>query len=149
MPPHNSCWNLNSSWSKRTIKTRDCIRRICSKKAKTTPSVEKVMANVFWKALGIIFIDFLQKGKTIIGLNYASLVGRLNEKNKRKIYLIWQKKKVFTKTIPIEETTAYFEDEDFYKSCYMDSIINKSWTLVDQLHRLKRKLLKKYFFQKK
>ena len=34
------------------------------KKAKTVPSVGKVMATIFWDSHGIILIDYLQKGKT-------------------------------------------------------------------------------------
>ncbi|XP_067122537.1 histone-lysine N-methyltransferase SETMAR-like [Centruroides vittatus] len=35
------------------------------KKAKTVPSAGKVIASVFWDAKGIIFIDYLERGKTI------------------------------------------------------------------------------------
>lgn len=95
MPSHNSRWNLNSSWSKRKIKTRDCIRGICSKKAKTTPSAEMMMANVFWKALGIIFIDFLQEGKTITGLYYALCIigGSFEWKKIKEKFISFGKKK--------------------------------------------------------
>jgi len=37
------------------------------KKANTTLWTGKVMASVFWDARGVIFIDYLQKGKTING----------------------------------------------------------------------------------
>ena len=37
------------------------------KKAKTVRSAGKVMASVFWDEIGIIFIDYLQKEKTING----------------------------------------------------------------------------------
>ena len=36
------------------------------KRAKTKQSAGKVMASVFWDANGIIFIDYLQKGTTIV-----------------------------------------------------------------------------------
>lgn len=52
------------------------------KKAKTVLSVGKVMTTILWDALGIIFIDILQKGKTVTGQYYASLLDRLNDKNK-------------------------------------------------------------------
>ena len=41
------------------------------KKAKITLSANKVMASVFWDAKGILLIDYLQKGATIIGQYYA------------------------------------------------------------------------------
>jgi histone-lysine N-methyltransferase SETMAR len=47
------------------------------KKAKTVLSAGKVMASVFWDAKGILFIDYLQKGKTIKGEYYANLLNRL------------------------------------------------------------------------
>jgi histone-lysine N-methyltransferase SETMAR len=47
------------------------------KKAKTVLSAGKVMALVFWDAKGILFIDYLQKGKTINGEYYANLLNRL------------------------------------------------------------------------
>jgi len=35
------------------------------KKTKSVPSAGKIMALVFWDAEGILFIDYLEKGKTI------------------------------------------------------------------------------------
>jgi len=49
----------------------------CPKKAKTVKSAGKVMATVFWDAHGIIFVDYLKKGKTITGEYYASLLDQL------------------------------------------------------------------------
>ena len=51
------------------------------KKAKTVPSAGKVMASVFWDADGILLTDYLQKGQTINGTYYASLLTQLREKN--------------------------------------------------------------------
>jgi len=46
------------------------------KKARTVPSAGKVMATVFWDSQGVIYIDYLEKGKTVTGLYYAELLGR-------------------------------------------------------------------------
>jgi histone-lysine N-methyltransferase SETMAR len=54
------------------------------KKAKTVPSAGKVMASVFWDARGVIFIDYLQKGKSINGVYYANLLQRLSDEIKKK-----------------------------------------------------------------
>ena len=54
------------------------------KKAKTVRSAGKVMATVFWDAHGIIFIDFLEKGKTITRVYYASLLDCFNDEIKEK-----------------------------------------------------------------
>lgn len=47
------------------------------KKAKTVFSTGKVMVTVFWDSHGVILIDYLQKGKTITGAYYASLLHEL------------------------------------------------------------------------
>jgi len=38
------------------------------------------MASVFWDAEGILFIDYLEKGKTITGEYYSNLLTRLDKK---------------------------------------------------------------------
>jgi transposase len=42
------------------------------------------MASVFWDAEGILFIDYLEKGKTITGEYYYSLLTRLYERIREK-----------------------------------------------------------------
>ena len=54
------------------------------KKAKTVPSAGKIMASLFWDADGILLIDYLQKGQTINGTYYTSLLTQLREKIKIK-----------------------------------------------------------------
>ena len=58
----------------------------CSTPKKTSwvPSTGKVMTSVFWDAEGILFIDYLEKGKTITGEYYSNLLTRLDEKNRKK-----------------------------------------------------------------
>jgi histone-lysine N-methyltransferase SETMAR len=51
------------------------------KKTRSVPSAGKVMALVFWDAEGILFIDYLEKGKTITGEYYSNLLTRLEKKN--------------------------------------------------------------------
>jgi hypothetical protein len=48
---------------------------------RSVPSVGNVMASVFWDTEGILFIDYLEKSKTIIGEYYSNLLTRLDEKN--------------------------------------------------------------------
>ena len=55
-----------------------------SKKAKVVSSTGKVMASIFWDAKGIVFIDYLQKGKTINGEYYAKLLRELGQAIKSK-----------------------------------------------------------------
>ena len=40
-------------------------------KAKVISSTSKVMATVFWDSYGVIFVDYLEKGKTINGELWA------------------------------------------------------------------------------
>jgi len=49
-------------------------------KTRLVPSAGKVMASVFWGAEGILFIDYLEKGKTITGEYYSNLLIRLDKK---------------------------------------------------------------------
>jgi len=63
------------------------------KKIRSVPSAGKVMASVFWDAEGILFIDYLEKGKTITGEYYSNLLTRLDEKIREKRPSL-QKKKI-------------------------------------------------------
>jgi len=49
-------------------------------KTRSVPSAGKVMASVFWNAGCILFIDYLEKGKTITGEYYSNLLTRVDEK---------------------------------------------------------------------
>jgi len=51
------------------------------KRTRSVPSAGKVMASVLWDAEGILFIDYLAKGKTITGEYYFKLLSRLDRKN--------------------------------------------------------------------
>jgi len=63
------------------------------KKTGSVPSVGKVMASVFWDAEGILFIDYLEKGKTITKEYYSNLLTRLDEKIREKRPSLQKKKK--------------------------------------------------------
>lgn len=54
------------------------------KKAKSSPSAGKVMATVFWDSKGILMTDYLDKGFTINGQYYASLLSQLKTAIKSK-----------------------------------------------------------------
>jgi histone-lysine N-methyltransferase SETMAR len=55
----------------------------CSAPKKTTsvPSAGKVMSSLIWDAEGILFIDYLEKGKTISGEYNSNLLMKLDVKN--------------------------------------------------------------------
>ena len=46
-------------------------------------SAGKVMASILWDAEGVLLVDYLEKGKTITGAYYASLLKQLREKIKQ------------------------------------------------------------------
>jgi len=69
------------------------------KKTRSVPSAGKVMASVFWDAEGILFIDYLEKVKTIIGEYYSNLLTRLDEKICEKRPGLQKKKSSFIRTV--------------------------------------------------
>ena len=55
----------------------------------------KVMASVFWDAHGILFIDYLEKGKTINSDYYMALLDWLNAEIKKKRPYMQKRKVLF------------------------------------------------------
>ena len=55
-----------------------------SKRPKTQISAGKVLASVFWGAHGILFIDYLEKGRTINSEYYTALLVRLKKEIAKK-----------------------------------------------------------------
>ena len=54
------------------------------KKKKTIPSAGEVTATVFWNESGVIFNDYLEKGKTINGEYLANLLSFVNDEIEKK-----------------------------------------------------------------
>ena len=54
------------------------------KRPKTQPWASKVMASAFWDAHGILFIDYLEKGKTTNSDYYMALLDGLSAEIKKK-----------------------------------------------------------------
>ena len=77
-----------------------------TKKPKTVPSAGKVIASLFWDALVIIFIDYLQKGKTVNGEYYANLLQRLSNEIKKKRPYLAKKKVLFYQSNASVHTSA-------------------------------------------
>jgi hypothetical protein len=69
------------------------------KKTRLIPSAGKVMALVFWYAEGILFIDYLEKGKTITGILFQSFNCTRRKKFMRKDPVSKRKKSSFIRTI--------------------------------------------------
>jgi hypothetical protein len=57
------------------------------------------MASVFWDAEGILFINYLEKGKTMRGKYYSHLLTRLDEKIREKRPSLQKKKSSFIRTM--------------------------------------------------
>ena len=81
----------------KSVENVDWAWRICAEKAKTVPSASNVMDTIFWDSHGIILIDYLQKGRTITGRYYASLLDRFDAILKEKRPHL-AKKKCFSTT---------------------------------------------------
>ena len=69
------------------------------KRPRTQQWADKVMASVFWNAHGILFIDYLEKGKTINSDYYMALLDRLSAGIKKKRSPMQKKKCCSTKTM--------------------------------------------------
>ena len=69
-----------------------------SKWPKIQTSADKVLASVFWDVQGILFINYLEKGKTINSEYYIALLVCFGGKKSPKNYHKWRRKKYsFTK----------------------------------------------------
>jgi hypothetical protein len=84
----------------------DRSRLFSAKETRSVPSTGKVMASVFWDAEGILFIYYLENGKTITGEYYPNLLTRLDEKIVRKDQVCKRKKLSFISTM--HTTTKVF-----------------------------------------
>jgi histone-lysine N-methyltransferase SETMAR len=64
-----------------TPESKQWTEASCSapEKARSVLLAGKVMASVFWDAEGNLFIDYLEKGKTITGEYYSNLLTKLDE----------------------------------------------------------------------
>jgi histone-lysine N-methyltransferase SETMAR len=65
------------------------------KKTRSVPSAGKVMASVFWDAEGILFVDYLEKGKTITGEYHSNVFTRPDGKLCEKTPGLQKKKNQF------------------------------------------------------
>ena len=54
------------------------------KRPKTQKAASRVLASVFWDTHGIVFIDYLEKGRTINSEYYMALLLRLKEEIAKK-----------------------------------------------------------------
>ena len=69
------------------------------KHLKTQQLVGKVVASVFWNVHGVIFIDHLEKGRTITGTYYAALLDWLVDDIRNKRPHLKKKKSFFMMTM--------------------------------------------------
>ena len=72
---------------------------LAPKKTRSVPSAGKVMASVFSDTGGILFIDYLEKGKKKTEEYYSSLLTRLEEKIREKRLGLQKKKSSFIRTM--------------------------------------------------
>ena len=77
--------------------SRQCVKpgESAPKLSKTQQSAANVMVSIFWDAHEVIFINYLQKGRTITGAYYAALLDRLVDKIRKKRQNLKTKKILF------------------------------------------------------
>jgi histone-lysine N-methyltransferase SETMAR len=90
------------------VKTVDRNQLFSAKEDKVGSISGKVMASVFWDAEGILFIDYLEKGKTT-GKYYSNLLIRLDKKNLRKDLVCKRKKSSFIRTMHLPTSVLAME----------------------------------------
>lgn len=92
----NETWFHNFTfWKERPVKQRTEKEKVAPKKPKTVAPIGKIMASVFWDARWIIFIDYLEKWRTINGEYYANILQCLSEEIKQKRLHLAKKKVLF------------------------------------------------------
>ena len=64
------------------------------------------MATVFWDLQGIIFVDYMEKGKTIAGTYYSSLLDRLKIELQEKRPRLAHKKVLFHHNTPAHSSAV-------------------------------------------
>ena len=85
------------------------------KRPKTKTLAGKVLASVFWDAQGILFFDYLEKGRTINSEYYIALLVRLKDEiakktasNEEERALLPRRRCSFTKKTPINNLKKLF-----------------------------------------
>lgn len=72
---HNS--KLNITYKIEVVVQWGEVGENAPKKVKTIPSTGKVMTPVSWASRGVVLIDYLEKGRTIVEAYYSSLIDKL------------------------------------------------------------------------
>ena len=110
----------------------------CPKRLKTQTSASKVFASVFWDAQGILFIDYLQKGRTINSEYYLVLLVRLKEEITKKGHK-WRRKKCFF-TTTMHSVTSRSQRWQNYMNCTSNCFHNNPTLQICPPADLKRML---------
>ena len=88
-------WNMDPD-KKRSLAEWTEADESRPKRPKTQKLAGKVMASLFWDAHGVLFIDYLEKGKTIKSDFHMALLNRLSAEIKKKRPHMWKKKVLFS-----------------------------------------------------
>jgi len=90
------------------------------------------MATVFWDSQGVIYIDYLQKGKTFTGLYYAELLGLFAaELQKRRPHLAKKKELFHHDNAPAQTSTLSKANwSNWATNCYPIHHILQIWPRV-------------------
>ena len=86
---------IDEIWSNRQSAELTTAGESLPKRPKAQTSAGKVLASVFWDAQGILFIDYVEKGRTINSEYYIALLVRLKKEIAKKWPQIKKKKTLF------------------------------------------------------
>jgi hypothetical protein len=101
------------------------------------------MASVFWNAEGILFIDYLEKSKTIPGKHYSNLLTELDEKISEKRTGLQKKKSSFITTMHLP-TKVFWQWEKYGIStmnCWNIHPIPQIWVVLTSISSQNSKYL--------
>ena len=90
----------------------------CPNRPKMQTSAGKVFASVFWDAQGILFIDYLEKGRIINSEYYIALLVHLKKEISKKQPQMKKKKCSFTKTM--HRVTSLAQRWQNYMNCTLN-----------------------------
>ena len=77
-------------------------------------SAGKVMARLFWDTRGIMYTDYLEKGQTITGAYYVSLLRQLSKKIKKKHPHLKKKAKIMELNSALLQYSPDLAPSDFF-----------------------------------
>ena len=102
------------------------------KRRKTQTWTGKVLTSVFWDARGILFINYLEKGRTIISKQYIALLVHLKEETaKNKMATNEEEKVLFHQDNTLFHKSQRWQNYlNWTSNCFCTNLIHQIWPLA-------------------